>query len=58
LKNLFATNKTGLVIVICFLSWKGLLKHFENIAWGTDVWVADVPDHMIHLNGERLFGPN
>jgi len=23
----------------------------------TEVWCADEPDHLIHFNGKRLFGP-
>jgi hypothetical protein len=29
-------------------------KHLANIAWETEVWIAEVPDHLIHFNGERL----
>ena len=28
-----------------------------EIAWETEVWVADAPDHLIHFNGERFLGP-
>lgn len=27
------------------------------LAWETEVWIADEPDHMIHLNGNRFMGP-
>lgn len=27
------------------------------IAWESEVWIAEDPDHMIHLNGERFLGP-
>ena len=29
----------------------------DNIAWETEVWLADVPEHMIHFNGDRFMGP-
>ncbi|MBQ2499499.1 MAG: restriction endonuclease, partial [Bacteroidales bacterium] len=29
----------------------------ESLAWDTEVWVAELPDHMIHLNGDRFIGP-
>lgn len=32
-------------------------RHLSNIAWETEVWVADIPDHMIHFNGEKFLGP-
>ena len=28
-----------------------------NIAWETEVWLSDTPDHMIHYNGEHFLGP-
>ena len=29
----------------------------KDIAWETEVWIADMPDHMIHLNGDKFLGP-
>ena len=57
LKHLFANSKVGLVFVTAFLDRRGLLKYLRDIAWETEVWVADDPDHMIHFNGERFLGP-
>ena len=57
LRDLFAGSKAGLVFVTAFLNRRGLLKYLGEIAWETEVWVADAPDHMIHFNGERFLGP-
>ena len=57
LRTLFASSKAGLVFVTAFLNRRGLLKYLGEIAWETEVWVADTPDHMIHFNGERFLGP-
>lgn len=57
LKTLFASSQAGLVFVTAFLNRRGLLKYLGEIAWETEVWVADAPDHMIHFNGERFLGP-
>jgi len=57
LRSLFADSKMGLVFVTAFLNRRGLLKYIGEIAWETEVWVADAPDHMIHFNGERFLGP-
>jgi hypothetical protein len=57
LKSLFAGSKAGVVFVTAFLNRRGLLKYLGEIAWETEVWVADTPDHMIHFNGERFLGP-
>ncbi|MHB8998334.1 MAG: BsuBI/PstI family type II restriction endonuclease [Thermoanaerobaculia bacterium] len=27
------------------------------MAWETEVWIAENPDHMIHFNGEKFLGP-
>jgi hypothetical protein len=57
LKTLFANSKAGLVFVTAFLDRRGLLKYLGDVAWETEVWVADTPEHMIHFNGERFLGP-
>jgi len=28
-----------------------------DIAWETEVWTADNPDHLVHFNGENFLGP-
>lgn len=50
----------GIVYVTAFLdmsSENGFKKFIDKIAWETEVWIADQPDHMLHLNGDRFFGP-
>jgi hypothetical protein len=32
-------------------------RYLGDIAWETEVWVADAPSHLIHFNGERFLGP-
>ena len=32
-------------------------KRQEELAWETEVWIAEMPEHMIHLNGDRFMGP-
>lgn len=51
---------SGVVYVTAFLdmsSKNGFKKFIDQIAWETEVWVADNPDHLIHLNGDRFLGP-
>jgi hypothetical protein len=57
LKSLFAGSKAGLLYMTAFHSRRGVSKYLGDIAWGTGVWVADAPDHIIHFNGECLLGP-
>lgn len=53
------TNVTsGKIFVTAFLD-KGTFKRFcEDLAWETEVWIADNPDHLIHLNGDKFMGPH
>jgi adenine-specific DNA-methyltransferase len=57
LKTLFDKARVGLVFVTAFLDKKTLHKYLGDIAWETEVWVADAPSHVIHFNGERFLGP-
>jgi hypothetical protein len=57
LKKLFAHSKVGLVFVTAFLTRRDLTKYLGEIAWETEVWVAEAPSHLIHFNGERFLGP-
>lgn len=45
------------VFVTAFLSFAEFRKHLKNIAWETEVWIAEVPEHLIHFNGDRFLGP-
>lgn len=45
------------VYVTAFLDFKTFKKFSETLAWETEVWIADMPDHMIHLNGDKFLGP-
>jgi len=46
-----------LVFVTAFLDRNAFRKFAPEVAWETEVWIADEPDHMIHFNGDRFFGP-
>ena len=34
------------------------VKFSEDIAWESEVWIADAPDHMIHFNGYKYLEIN
>lgn len=57
LKKLFASSSAPLVYVTAFLTRRTLNEYLHDIAWETEVWVADAPSHLIHFNGERFLGP-
>ena len=47
----------GKVYVTAFLDFKTYKRFADDLAWDTEVWIAEAPDHMIHLNGDRFYGP-
>ena len=47
----------GKVFVTAFLDFKTYKRFAEELAWETEVWIAEMPEHMIHLNGDRFMGP-
>ena len=47
----------GKIYVTAFLDFATFKKFSEQLAWETEVWIADMPDHMIHLNGDKFLGP-
>ncbi len=57
LANLFAGSTAGLVYVTAFPNRAVMSRYLGEIAWETEVWVADAPSHLIHFNGERFLGP-
>ncbi len=57
LKELFAASRVGLVFVTAFLTRRAMNVYLSEIAWETEVWIADAPSHLIHFNGERFLGP-
>ncbi|QLD33860.1 BsuBI/PstI family type II restriction endonuclease [Mannheimia varigena] len=57
LQELFKDSKAGLVFISAFPDRKTFTRFSNELAWETDVWIADNPTHMIHLNGSRFLGP-
>lgn len=48
----------AMVFVTAFLDRASFKKFASNIAWETEVWIADDPEHMIHFNGDKFLGPH
>jgi len=47
----------GEIYVTAFPDRKTYKRFVDELAWETEVWIADNPDHMIHLNGDKFLGP-
>lgn len=57
LEKLFEKCKVGKIYVTAFLDFSMYKKYANDIAWETEVWIAEMPSHMIHLNGDKFLGP-
>lgn len=57
LKAMTHNVSAGIIYVTAFLDFKTFKSFSDKLAWDTEVWIADMPDHMIHLNGDKFIGP-
>lgn len=47
--------KAQKIYISAFPDFHEFKRHTDNIAWETEVWIANNPDHMIHFNGPKFF---
>ena len=47
----------NLFLLTAFPDFAEFKKHTNDIAWDTEVWIMEFPEHMIHFNGDRFLGP-
>lgn len=57
LEKLFEKCKATKIYVTAFLDFVTYKKYAKDIAWETEVWIAEMPSHMIHFNGDKFLGP-
>ena len=57
IEELTQNVNAGKIYVTAFLDFKTYKKFAEELAWETEVWIAEMPEHMIHLNGDKFMGP-
>ena len=57
LKAMTSRVSAGIIYLTAFLDFKTFKSFSDKRAWDTEVWIADMPDHMIHLNGDKFIGP-
>ena len=58
LKELFSSVNADLVYISAFPDRSTFVRFAHDIAWETETWIADNPDHMIHFNGDKFLGPH
>jgi type II restriction enzyme len=50
-------NCSANVVFITAFPDRNTYRQFaKDIAWETEVWIADAPEHMIHFNGSKFLG--
>ncbi|MGH9843006.1 MAG: BsuBI/PstI family type II restriction endonuclease, partial [Blastocatellia bacterium] len=57
MQKMFAGCGVGCIYVSAFPDFTEFRKHLKQIAWETEVWISEIPDHLIHFNGDRFLGP-
>jgi type II restriction enzyme len=58
LEQLTEACSADIIYVSAFLSRIAFRKFAREIAWETEVWIAESPDHLIHFNGDKFLGPH
>jgi type II restriction enzyme len=56
LKKMLKDCKAELIFITAFLKRADFRKWQMDIAWETEVWIADHPDHLVHFNGHKFLG--
>ncbi|KAF0106307.1 MAG: type II restriction endonuclease [Anaerolineaceae bacterium] len=56
LEEIFKKCKAGKIYLTAFLDFATYKRYAHDIAWGTGVWIAKKPLHMIHYNGDKFLG--
>ena len=57
LSEFFTDCKEMKIYISAYVDMKEFSEDSNQIAWETEVWLADTPDHMIHFNGDKFLGP-
>jgi DNA (cytosine-5)-methyltransferase 1 len=57
LTQLFRDSDVDPIFISAFKDRESAKPFLLDIAWETEVWLTDQPDHMIHLNGDKFLGP-
>jgi len=55
LQKLFDNDMT-LIFITAFPDKQTFIRFTSEIAWETEVWLADNPSHLIHFNGDKFLG--
>lgn len=57
-QELFANSMAGIPFVAAVEDRATSARHLADIAWETEVWIADAPSYLVHFNGDRFLDPH
>lgn len=57
LQKLTKNCKADIIYITAFSNRLKFRQFMTEIAWETEVWIADNPDHLVHFNGDKFLGP-
>jgi BsuBI/PstI restriction endonuclease domain len=57
LEQLLAACSARREYVSALSDWRAYRRNGNHAARGTHIWLAEVPEHMIHCNGDKFLGP-
>ena len=58
LEELFRGCSAIRIYVSVFLNHAEFGRYVSRIAWESHVWIAEMPEHMIHYDGDRFLEPH
>lgn len=58
LEEIFEVASVERFYVSAFPDFATFKNFLTEIAWETEVWLAEMPEHMIHFNGDRFLSPH
>jgi type II restriction enzyme len=58
LKSLTKDCTAEIIYITAFWDKKTFRKFVVDIAWETEVWIVEDPDHLIHFNGDKFLSPH
>jgi adenine-specific DNA-methyltransferase len=56
IEKLLSSCRADRIYVTAFLGRSDFRRFAGDIAWETEVWIAESPDHLIHFNGPKFLG--
>ena len=54
MEAMFRECKAFRIYISAFLDHEAYKRYIPHIAWETHVWIAEIPGHMIHFDGEQF----